>query len=206
MPIGSELSNVSRRQFLTTAGGAAATSMVGTDWGQSPPPPCSCTANSHTIKIIRDPTQGTLTYTDSVPGTKPSALCVCPGDQISWNTDLQSAKHTVCIVFPGQSPFQDAKNNPIYAFKWTEKEENNGAGGGPIAAQNGSFKYCVALFDESGPSPVTYFDDPTLIVGGKGNATADIDQARIELNEVVLKMKSIDNLLSEALVTLDKKK
>lgn len=177
----SEVSNVSRRQFLTVAGSAAVASSFavgknGSSAQTSPPPPPPV----HYLVTI-DVTSGSISYSAQNKATLANVpmhhkdLPVNPGDSVTWQAKTKPTAtdptpiHRVTILFlPNETPFGDGNGNPLYAFEGAQVDEASNGIGGTIGPNHSSspvaYEYYVAVIDDA-KGGLTYTDDPRIIVG-----------------------------------------
>jgi hypothetical protein len=179
----SDVSNVSRREFLAVAGGVAATGYltIGKD-STLAQAPCPGTVTSHPVTMTPDPAKKTIKYT-TPPSNDASTLCVNPQDTVTWAAKTSGRKHQSVIMFSPNTPFVDKTSGEmVYSFYGSESDEP--IGGNVIVSPyaSGDYKYNVLIFDQMNNK--TYPDDPKIIVGGSGPAaTAELSAALLELKK-----------------------
>jgi len=170
-----EVSNVSRRLFLTVAGGAAAANSFAVGEAVSSavnPLPSNPTNYLVTIDVSTNPIS--YSYTDGSGKHRANRLTVSGNDTIAWNvtTPPYSAgrpKYHITILCVKETPLVDKKhnNNPLFEIHGSEIEANAGTVMANIDTDaSGSYEYYVAVTDDN--TGQTYTDDPKIIVGGKG--------------------------------------
>jgi hypothetical protein len=194
----SDVSNVSRRQFLAAAGTVAAASSfaVGKDSDSAqttpPLPPADYVV---TIDVTTKP----ISYSardgqGNVVNMSNNGLMVNPNDSVTWKVHSRRKKYSLTIGFfnTTTTPLMDASNNPLYSVSGTEADEGTKKIGGMIEPNaTGTYKYSVRGKDDAGtPFP----DDPTIIVG-KLSPRAKLIEAKGELKQVEDKIKSIEEEL-----------
>jgi hypothetical protein len=197
MPKNSDVSIVSRRNFLAAAGSAVAASSfaLGKDGGAfknaTPAPPVN-------YLVTIDVTGGSISYSavikDTVPPTPVSLsnnrdLSVESKDTVEWQTKTNKTAnnpvpvHRLTILFlPNETPFIDGSGNPIYVFEGSQDDEAKhkimGTIGPNSSSQCEDYECYVAVIDDA-KGGKTYTDDPKIIVG---NAIMDTTKGRL-INE-----------------------
>lgn len=204
MSRGSDVSNVSRRQFLAVAGtvGAASSVALGEASSFAPAPPPAPVRHPVTIDVT---TTNRISYVDG-SGHNVYRLTVKAGDGVTWKAKTTGTKHHVTILFLKDTPLIDANNKPVYAVHGSEGDEaGSGIGGMIDPGASGAYEYYVAVFDND--TGLTYTDDPKIIVGGGGtrDTRTELIEAAGELKQAALssppaqreKIESIENRLEE---------
>ena len=187
-----DFSQVTRRQFIVGAGCIVTDgcliinpSIPAISETASPP-----SGKKHVVTL--DTTQNTagaatniITYTDET-GAPATSLSVDKNDVVIWKAKTSGSKHHLSVIFSPTTPFTD-NGNPVYAFHGSQADEGNGIGKNATIDPNApatSYKYSVAVWDEATNS--SYSDDPTIRVGGGGNAAlADLITAGKALQRAV---------------------
>jgi hypothetical protein len=194
-----DVSNVSRRQFLSVAGSvAAASSLAMGKHSESPQTPSALVQPVHYLVTI-DVTSGSISYsaqnkdTSQAVSMPNNCLTVNKGDEVKWQAKTASPhpQYRASIRFTTTSPFS------VPEFKWSE---NQFGGGNTLTA--GTYYYCVGVFDKV--KHEIYADDPKIIVGGTFDARAKVEEAERELGEVKEKIGSIESILLKAIDELNK--
>jgi hypothetical protein len=195
MPINSEVSNVSRRRFLTVAGGAAAASSVATGMNLRSARAMADKSISADYPLIIDVSKAD--HADNPPsyrtesGVDAHTIKKVKKDQtFAWRVQTRNDPNNhyqLAILFANKlTPFVDIKSGkPVYTFYGSEDDEHNGGIGKNAKIDNltkGSFEYYVAVYDSD--TGQLYIDDPTIIIGdGKLAAEADLIAAKGELKK-----------------------
>lgn len=188
MPSDSAISALTRRGFLS-----GASTLVGSLVVASKSPAVEITSAGRPpaadYPILVDTTQKPIHY--SAPGVSDaSALKVAAGKVVSWSGKTSGARHHLTVVFKGDTPFLDAKGDPIYAFFGSQDDEPNGIGATLDPGADGEYCYCVVVCDEDGKK--AFFDDPKIIVGnGLSQGRAQIDSALRLLQKAVQRNSSL---------------
>jgi hypothetical protein len=180
-----DASNVSRRQFLAVAGSVAAASSLtfGRDTN-SALPPAPVPVATHPVKIST--ATKPLSYTTpTIPDA--SILHVKRGETVAWSA-TPTTQYRVAILFFPNTPFTDPHGNHLYAFEGPDSDAGNGKIGGTISGPDGTYPYCVAIFDDA--SVLTYTDDPKIVVGDGDDARAEIASALADLKDANAKLSS----------------
>jgi hypothetical protein len=196
----SDVTNVTRRRFLTVAGTVAATSSfsVGKDSSLSQTVPAP-TPVKYLVTI--DVRSGSISYSVS-PTIDPHIMKVNVNDEITWQVKSAGShpKHHAAVLFIATTPFLDTNGQPATTFQWSDSDDANiGVGGGKTQTK-GTHEYCVAVFDKA--KGKLYLDDPKIIVGGTVDAKGQIVEAESELRAVRAKIESIENALRTAIPKL----
>jgi hypothetical protein len=173
-----EASNVSRRQFLAVASSAAAATSFA--FGKDVNSTQSSTSVSVAMYPVTINTTKPLSYT-TPKLTNASSLHVKRGETVTWSVALKPPYRVVILFFP-KSPFI------VSAFEGPDSDAAGGKIGGTITGPDGTYPYCVAVFDDA--HLVTYTDDPKIIVG-------DGDDVRAEITAALTDLKDVDADLSD---------
>jgi hypothetical protein len=180
-----DASNVSRRQFLVLAGSVAAASSFafGKDTNSAlPPAPVPVATYPVAINTATKP----LSYT-TPKLSDASILRVKAGETVAWVAN-PTTQYRVAILFFPNTPFTDSHGNRVYAFEGPDSDAANGKIGGTIAGPDGTYPYCVAVFDDANVR--TYTDDPKIIVGNGDEARAEIASALADLKDADAKLSN----------------
>src|SRR6266481_5615502 len=143
-----DASNVSRRHFLTVAGGvAAAGSLVSGKESALALVPSDPMTSVHYLVTI-DVRSGSISYAVSPP-IDPHNMHVHTVDEIKWQVKSAgpNPQHKAAILFIATTPFADPTGHPTHTFQWSEQDDATGGFGGGQAQLHGSHEYCVAVFD-----------------------------------------------------------
>jgi hypothetical protein len=184
MAINSEVSNASRRRFLTVAG-AAATCYIVVGKASSAEAARTHPRTKPDFVVTIDVTKNPIAYT-LADSSDASELHVSAGKVVTWKSITPGSKHHLALVFYPDTPFIDKNNNPVFAFHGSESDEGNGIGINASIDPNASgwYDYCVAVWDES--KSRTYTDDPTIMIGD-GKLTTKAARAKLIAVEKELK-------------------
>jgi len=196
MPKRSDLSDVTRREFLVGAGTAVTTgylfiggtSSAAADPSFPPPPP---TDHEMTFDVTQDPIACSI---DSQPPTQLCMLTMNKGEKVHFKAiTIPKRKRHLAVLFTDKTPFVDKDGDAVWAFHGSEVDEGNGIGKDAVIAPTVNigeqFEFYVGVWDEDNSYKTkTYTRDPTIIIGKGGSLLAS----------TIAKLSAADGLLMKA--------
>lgn len=195
MPKRSDVSDLTRREFLVGAGTAVTTGYLVIGGSSSaavdlsfPPPP---TDHEMTFDVTQNPIACAI---DSQPPTQLCMLTVNKGDKVHFKAiTIPKRKRHLAVLFIDKTPFVDKDGDSVWAFHGSEGDEGNGIGKDAVIASTVSpreqFEFYVGVWDEDNSNKTkTYTRDPTIIIGRGGSLLAS----------AIAKLSVADGLLVKA--------
>lgn len=196
MPKRSDVSNVTRREFLVGAGTVATTGylVIGAPSSAAVEPSFPPTAPDHVMTF--DVSNNSINcIIDSQPPGSDCILTAKPNEVVNFKaiTGPKGKRH-LAILFIDRTPFvATGTTDEVLAFHGSEADEGNGIGKGasikPNLSEGEMFEFSVGVWDEANGNKIKSFTgDPTIIIGKGGSLLAS----------AIAKLSAADGLLLKA--------
>ena len=175
----SDVSNVTRRDFLVGAGSLATTGylVIGGAPSDAATPSAQSGSPDHVMTFDVTQTPIACIIEPSQPEPDLCVLTVNPKEVVCWKAKTAKKKHHLAVLFADRTPFVDKDGDKVWAFHGTDIDEGNGIGRyasiDPSLSQGDYFEFSVGIWDENDANKIkSYTGDPTIMIGKGGSHVA----------------------------------